>query len=223
MSDVVFRGVVLAGGASRRMGRDKALIEIDGRPMAAIAADALTAAGARTVSVIGGDATALARHGLHTVTDRYPGEGPLGALLTAFAAGTPHSEDELVMVLTCDLPQVDASVVVPVLHALAAHPEAAAAAPRLGGRWQLLSAAYRPAAVRSPAQAAFDAGERAVRAGLHGLVVAEAVLPPALHWRLEDADTPDRLPGGLAAGIVTSAVAPGRTPERPDPGATIHP
>ncbi|HJR26495.1 MAG TPA: NTP transferase domain-containing protein, partial [Acidimicrobiales bacterium] len=41
-----FTGVVLCGGRSTRMGRDKALLELHGVPMARRVADALTAAGA---------------------------------------------------------------------------------------------------------------------------------------------------------------------------------
>ncbi len=197
-----FHGVVLCGGQSRRMGQDKALIEIGGRAMARIAADALLGAGASSICAIGGDAAALARWDLPVVADQYPGEGPLGALLSAFGGlcplpdhrGAPASSNALIMVLTCDLPHVDAAVLTPVLSALRARPDAAVAAPILGGRVQLLSAAYRPMLVREAAQQAFDRGERSVRAALAGLVVTEVTLAPTHRWRLDDADTPDRLP-----------------------------
>ncbi len=187
-----FRGVVLCGGRSRRMGRDKALIEIDGRAMASIAADALYAAGAASVHAVGGDAAALTRLGLPVIADRHPGEGPLGALLDAF--DLPDVGGDVLMVLTCDLPFVDDSVVVPVVQALVARPDAAAAAPVLHGRRQLLSAAYRPALVLDTARQAFEDGQRAVRAGLRGLPVIEVLLDACLRWRLEDADTPQDLP-----------------------------
>lgn len=184
------------------MGRDKALIEIDGRPMARIAADALLAAGAASVHAVGGDVTALTRLGLSVIADRHPGEGPLGALLDAFDApgigigGCDGGDDgDVLMVLTCDLPHVDASVVVPVVEALLARPDVAVAAPILQGRRQLLSAAYRPALVRDAARRAFAEGRRAVRAALHDLPVAEVRLDASLTWRLEDADTPQDLPG----------------------------
>jgi molybdopterin-guanine dinucleotide biosynthesis protein A len=83
-------GAVLTGGSSRRMGTDKALLEVDGVAMAVRVARALDAAGATEVMCIGGDAPALAALGLIVVTDRHPGDGPLGAVITALAdADTP--------------------------------------------------------------------------------------------------------------------------------------
>jgi molybdopterin-guanine dinucleotide biosynthesis protein A len=86
MSDVF--GAVLCGGASR-MGVDKATIPVDGVAMARRVADALAAAGCSPVSAIGGDPAELGRLGLDTVIDRYPGDGPLGGILTALAVQAP--------------------------------------------------------------------------------------------------------------------------------------
>ena len=46
---VAFAGAVLCGGASRRMGSDKALLGVEGRAMAVRVAGALAAAGGRPV------------------------------------------------------------------------------------------------------------------------------------------------------------------------------
>jgi len=107
-ADVV--GVVLCGGASRRMGRDKALIELDGHALAARVADALRSAGATRVLAIGGDAGALRELGLEPVPDRWPGGGPLGGLATALtevardAPAVPvASGSRRVLVAPCDL------------------------------------------------------------------------------------------------------------------------
>lgn len=107
-------GVVLAGGASRRMGRDKALIEIDSRPMVQIAADALSGVGLDPIVVIGGERSALGALGLTLVADRHPGEGPLGALLTAFG----HCSTDWVIALACDLPGVSAAALEPLVAAV---------------------------------------------------------------------------------------------------------
>ena len=53
-------GAVLCGGASRRMGRDKALIAVDGVLMAERVAQALTVGGCGEVVFVGGNAEALA-------------------------------------------------------------------------------------------------------------------------------------------------------------------
>ncbi|MEM1333777.1 MAG: NTP transferase domain-containing protein, partial [Actinomycetota bacterium] len=54
LDGAVLAGAVLAGGRSRRLGTDKAAVEIDGRAMADRVLDALRAVGTRPV-VIGGD------------------------------------------------------------------------------------------------------------------------------------------------------------------------
>ena len=76
-------GVVLCGGASRRMGADKAAVEVDGVPMARRVADVLVAAGCSPVLAVGGDVTMLGGLGIEVVEDVFPGEGPLGGIVTA--------------------------------------------------------------------------------------------------------------------------------------------
>ena len=71
--------------------------------MAARVADALRAAGAEPVLAVGGDRPALRGARAALVADRYPGEGPLGGILSAFAAVGP---DALVAVVATDLPDL---------------------------------------------------------------------------------------------------------------------
>ena len=94
-------GAVLTGGSSSRMGTDKALLELDGAVLARRVADALVTAGCAPVVAIGGDAGRLTAHGLAVVADRHPGEGPLGAIITALEHAEPLEVD-VVVVLACD-------------------------------------------------------------------------------------------------------------------------
>ncbi|HEX6946168.1 MAG TPA: amidophosphoribosyltransferase [Acidimicrobiia bacterium] len=78
-------GAVLAGGASTRMGRDKAEVVVDGRTMLERVTGALAAACDRVV-VLGPE-----REGYETWPDRDPGSGPLGGLTNALErADTGH-------------------------------------------------------------------------------------------------------------------------------------
>lgn len=99
------------------MGTDKALLEVDGRAMAARVADALGAAGCAPVVCVGGDAPGLAALGLATVVDDAPGEGPAGGVITALR--TFELSSRLVVVAACDLPQLDAATVRLLIDALA--------------------------------------------------------------------------------------------------------
>lgn len=86
-------GAILAGGASRRFGQDKALVEMNGRTLLALAVDAL--AGLCDHVVVVGRAMAPAP----TLPDwPHPGMGPLGGV----AAALHHAVDEgYGTVLTC--------------------------------------------------------------------------------------------------------------------------
>jgi len=166
------------------MGRDKALVEVEGRALALRVADALREGGASHVVAVGGDQEALSALGLEAVPDRHPGEGPLGGILTALDA----LDDEVVAVLACDLPAADPAAIRSVVESLG---DADVAAPERDGRHELLHAAYHRRAEAHLA-AAFAAGERSPQRAVAGLRVVEVPgLPDAA---LTDADTPDDLP-----------------------------
>jgi molybdopterin-guanine dinucleotide biosynthesis protein A len=136
------------------MGRDKATIEIAGRTMAARVASALEEAGASEVFFVGGDVRDRNRRG---VADDHPGEGPLGALVTALRIAA----DDLVVVLACDLlhPSVGA---IRRLVDEAEQANAAATVPVVAGARQWLHGAWSRSASLDPLAAAFGAGERSI-------------------------------------------------------------
>ncbi|MFN7960045.1 MAG: molybdenum cofactor guanylyltransferase [Thermoanaerobaculia bacterium] len=91
-------GVVLAGGRSLRMGKDKALLELGGEPLVALAARRL----ARIVQeVVIADAGRSYLETWPSISDG-PGAGPVAGLLGA-AARFPG---RCLLALACDLPNV---------------------------------------------------------------------------------------------------------------------
>jgi molybdenum cofactor guanylyltransferase len=137
-------GVLLTGGASRRMGVDKARLVVNGETLAARAARVLTSVCDPVVEVGTGVS------GLPAVREDPPGTGPLAALLAGVGAlGDPRA----VVLLACDLPFVDA----PLLQLLVDRPGSATVIPVVDGRSQYACARYGPAA--------FDAARAALRNG----------------------------------------------------------
>ena len=74
-------GLILAGGQSRRMGRDKALLPLAGRPMIGHVVAGLTPQASPIAINANGDATRFAAFGLPVLSDDEPDTGPLGGVL----------------------------------------------------------------------------------------------------------------------------------------------
>ena len=168
------------------MGRDKALIEVEGESLVRRVATALDHAGASRVFVVGGYRPAIEALGLEVVADRFPGEGPLGGVLTAMSA----TDAAVIVVMATDIVAADPTAIRSVLDALA-HNDVAV--PVSGGRRHFHHAVWGRSA-QQRLESAFGAGERAIKRAVRDLAVVEVegIAPAAL----ADADTPDEVPGG---------------------------
>ncbi|MGA9670421.1 MAG: molybdenum cofactor guanylyltransferase [Terracidiphilus sp.] len=102
-------GFVLAGGESRRMGTDKALVEFAGRPLVERALAILREAGLE--ARIAGARSSLGSYA-PIVDDAEPGRGPLGGICAAMSAMTACRA----VFLPVDLPLVPASLIGLLMH-----------------------------------------------------------------------------------------------------------
>lgn len=158
-------GVILAGGDSKRMGHDKALVEIDGRRMIDLVADALNAAGLDVV-VAGSLRDSV---DLPVIADG-EGSGPVAGLVGALAA----LPDRDLFVSAVDQPLLREETV----RRLSAV-EGELVAPLSSGVLQVTCAVYRPAVVEVAA-----AVLRSPRASLHAVAARVAtVVVEEPEWR----------------------------------------
>jgi len=116
-NEVMLTGVILAGGQSMRMGTDKALLAINGRPLLLQIVLQMRSAGMQDVIIAAGNGSreevyraALAQHDLSGhlmfVRDEYPGCGPLSGLQAALSA----IQEGHAFVMACDMPMLSMSL-----------------------------------------------------------------------------------------------------------------
>lgn len=100
----IVSAAVLTGGASRRMGTDKASIVLDGITLLERAIQTLQ--GLSDDVFVVGDRPDYHRYGVRVVADAFPGAGTLGGIGTALRCAQ-HSR---VVVVACDMPLLSASL-----------------------------------------------------------------------------------------------------------------
>ncbi len=98
-------GLVLAGGRGRRLGRDKALVEVAGEPLVVRAARRLEKC-CQAVFVASGDGRRLGELAWEQVADAVSEGGPLAGIL----AGLERATTPLVAVVAVDLPHLNPAV-----------------------------------------------------------------------------------------------------------------
>ncbi|HEV2250130.1 MAG TPA: molybdenum cofactor guanylyltransferase [Candidatus Limnocylindria bacterium] len=135
---------IMAGGKSKRMGQDKAWIELDGEPLITRVAGVLAEV-ADDVLIVANDPT-YERLGLRVVHDRWPDGGALGGIATGVGAAL----HDTVLVAACDMPFLSADV----WRLLLGHVgDADVVIPRIGGEYETLHALYAKACVPQMARA----------------------------------------------------------------------
>jgi molybdopterin-guanine dinucleotide biosynthesis protein A len=139
---ITLTAVLLAGGESRRMGRDKATIEFEGQPMWKRQLETLHAVGLENIFVSARTNSSWLPKDAELLLDDPPSRGPLSGLTKALAAmRTTH-----LLALAVDMPFMT-SEQLDVLRGLAV--EGQGVVPLIGERAEPLAAIY-------PAEAAVD-------------------------------------------------------------------
>jgi molybdopterin-guanine dinucleotide biosynthesis protein A len=131
-----FSGIVLAGGQSKRLGVDKALLVFGGRTLLEIAVERLKELTPDVVVACGaGTRPGWPVVASRNIVDRVPGRGPLAGL----DAGLRIIANEAAVVVACDMPFLDSALLRHLGGRLGNH---LAAVPMIGGRYQALHAVY---------------------------------------------------------------------------------
>ena len=176
--------LLLTGGASTRLGRAKAALEVEGTTLARRLAGVLTEVCPLVLEVGPGYSD------LERVREEPPGGGPLCALAAGWAGLNARGHDGPALAVACDLPNLEVELV----RLVATWPAPGSVVPVVAGRPQPLLARWSPTAL-SQAAAMVDAGERSLR-GL--LALAEVARIDETDWgrvataeAFDDVDTPE--------------------------------
>jgi molybdenum cofactor guanylyltransferase len=150
-------GFVLAGGASRRMGRPKAALILDGQTMLVRQAHLLAQVAGR-VAVVGSRPENMVDLDVPMIPDELPSRGPLGGVYT----GLLRTRSEYNLFLGCDLPFVSRRLLGYLAERAIEYGADATVPESSDGRLQTLCALYRRRA-RRVVRASLEAGDNKLR------------------------------------------------------------
>ena len=101
-------GIILSGGKSSRLGQDKGLVELEGRPLVSWVIDILSGVVDEIVVVVGSEETIpwyweVIPNDVRVVSDCYSEDSPLIGLIT----GLREARGDYAVVCACDMPFID--------------------------------------------------------------------------------------------------------------------
>ena len=99
-------GVILAGGMSRRMGRPKPFVELEGRPLISWVLESLRPV-CLEVFIVANETAPFAKLGCRVVRDLIPDRGPMGGIYTAISS----TRERRIFVTGCDTPFLQSSII----------------------------------------------------------------------------------------------------------------
>jgi len=166
------------------MGTNKASLEIDGLPMAQRCAEALNEAGVTDVISVGGSLGASNRWGMAHIPDLWPGEGPLGGIITALE----HLDVELLVVLPCDLIAPTPLSIVELINSIDGSD---AVVPLVDDREQWLTSVWHRRSL-DHLRTEFRGGVRSIRRAARALQMVHPIVATGINGPgpFDDADTP---------------------------------
>jgi molybdopterin-guanine dinucleotide biosynthesis protein A len=147
-------GVIMAGGISQRLGKDKALERIGGRTLIERVIDGLVPLTTEVLVVVAQPEQAAAFRlppSVRVVSDRYPGKGSLGGIFTGLDAST----EAWSLVVACDMPFLNGELL---RHLMGESSDVDAVVPLLGGQPEPLHALYSKACL-APMERMVQAGD----------------------------------------------------------------
>jgi molybdopterin-guanine dinucleotide biosynthesis protein A len=154
---------ILAGGGSTRFGRDKALVEFAGMPMLARMIELMRGL-TQEVKIVSAPGK-YADFGAEIVEDKWPGEGPLGGIVTALLHTEANkSACEWNIIVSCDMPFLTADWMI-FLAKRASKSTDLVVLPHSEHGPEPLCACYRTSAGQ-PLRAVFEGGVRKVTQAL---------------------------------------------------------
>jgi len=136
--------IIMAGGSSTRMGTDKSMLPIEGRPITEVICHRLSAC-FEQILISANNKDKYEFLGFEVVPDKIPGQGPLMGIASALEA----SSNELNFVVACDIPNIELRHVRRVISE-AVNGEPDIVIPVAGdGQYEPLFAVYRKSALRA--------------------------------------------------------------------------
>ncbi|MDR6226501.1 molybdenum cofactor guanylyltransferase [Desmospora profundinema] len=170
--------ILLAGGASRRMGTDKALLDFDGEPLARRVIHRLHGRGEWEPFIVANRFHPFTEWGWPVVRDPWPGAGPLAGLV----AGLQASSHDWNLAVACDMPFVSRELAAVMYQSAVVESGSDAVIPRTGGKFHPLFACYHRRCL-PVGEALLKNGERSLQAlrsmiSIH--VLDEADFPPSI-------------------------------------------